>query len=410
MSYTIAVIILVLLAFTAYYLFSKKEAFESEVSWMPLYIYGDPEGSDFKLFDYLQKLKLDNSDPIWNGVATTSSSRNLFVSPKMSPLVFVPGIGSVPIYIKSNEECLKSTEYEKIWPSKNSECWKKLVLQKSNMAVQEFGSLDFSYANELMRAFESLGYIKGENLFGAPYNFIDIENTIDGWFRNMKNLIEKHCALQGHPAILIGHDLGSVLANYFLVMSDQAWKNKYIKSFITIGGGIGGCPKAFRTYAEDNISKTFDGVKLLLPDPLIYGDTPLFSIDQLVYSSKDIPKFIKISPKLMRIKEKSMLAPGVTVHILGGLDQNTESSYSYGPVLGENLQINKPYYSNSKNISRNFFTGDGTMCKTALEFPVTWTKSQDKPLFYRFFANTGHVSIISTLYPIQHIINIIKKI
>jgi len=381
------IVIIIIIALVVYF---KKEKFTSEPYWSSLYITNNPDASDYKLFDYLQKLKMNNSNPIWNGIFTNQNSRDLFVSPKTNPVFIVPGIGSIPIYEGSKQ----------VWPSDLE------TFDKKNMVVPEFGIVNTLYMNDLINALKAIGY-SHHNIFQASYNFIDIEGTIVKWCENFKNLIEKQCSLQGFPAIIIGHDLGSILANFFLVSMCPKWKDTYIKSFITINGAIGGCPKAFKTYFQD--SKKFDGVKLMMPDPIIYANVPLFSINQIMYTAKDIPTFVEMSPILKRIKESSMKAPGVVVHILAGTGLNTQSSYHYSTSLNDVPDINEPFYSDSKTSLKDYFLGDNTMPKPALEYPIYWTKMQNKHVYYRFFVNAGHIDILSRYEPIKYVVDAIKK-
>jgi len=432
-------------------------------------------GSDFKLFEFIQKLKLNNSDPVWNGVYSKGGhTRNLFKSKKLPPIILVPGLGATPIFArwnKSTSQGIKSIdesdnfETGDAWACKQiqsswtqlwepdvegiaSYCWadnvkvapssdnKKIVNASGvNTTIQDFGSLDFTgeYMDNLIESLEAVGYKKGENLFGACYDFrkIGSQDEIDAWCFSLTKLIEKNSALQENQAIIIGHDLGSTIANYFLVNAVPEWKNKYIKSFVTISGVFGGCPKALRAILSGvsapanslNFSdavRNFSGLHLMLPHPNIYGDNPLVHFNQVSYSSYDIEKLIntvseeaaKIYKIVKPIREKSMKAPGVTTYILAGDDLNTESSYKYNMSLVNSPQRNAPFYQlelpfNQKFNYPDYFVGDGTCPKFALEYPIWWTKTQQNPVYFQFFAGQEHSKILSSYEPIKYILSIL---
>jgi hypothetical protein len=481
-----------LIVITALILSNQKEAFTSDKepliasigsmptnnipanSGLPLFLNLYPRfGSDFRLFDFVQKLKLNNSSPIWNGVYNKGSgSRNLFESKKLPPIIIVPGIGASPLFARWNKssgsvmQTLDETKtfqqadawsckqvqdsWVQIWPPDleglASYCWadntkvipngdKIINASGVNTTNQEFGSLEFAndnYMTSLIEALEAVGYQEGNNLFGACYDFRKIGDPeeIDKWCLSLSKLIEENCSIQENPAIIIGHDLGAVVANYFLVGTMPEWKNRFINKFISVSGTFGGCPKALRavlsgvstpgnTHNFNNAVKTSSGLSLMLPNPKIYGNNPLVEYNQIKYSSKDIPKLVEsVSPdaaKIMKISEKvrnlSMNAPGVEVHILAGSDLDTESSYKYNMSLVNEPEKNAPFYQlelpyNQKFNYNDYFTGDGTMPKFALEYPIWWTKSQQNPVYFKFFTGAEHTKILSTLEPIQYILSV----
>jgi hypothetical protein len=442
-------------------------------SGLPLFLNLYPKfGSDFRLFDLIQKLKLNNSSPIWNGIYKPGSgARNLFESKKLPPIILVPGLGASPLYARWNKSsgspaqtvdesgdfqqndawsCKQvQNSWVQIWPPDidglASYCWadntkvtvdgdKIVNVTGVNTTTQEFGSIEFAnddYMATLIDALESAGYQEGTNLFAACYDFRKIgdPNEIDAWCLSLTKLIEQHCAMQENPAIIIGHDLGAVVANYFLVNAMQEWKDRFIDKFISVSGTFGGCPKALRAVLSgvsapgnamnfNTAIKASSGLSLMLPNPKIYGDNPMIQYNQLTYSSKDIPKLVETvsgdAAKVLKVSEKvrdiSMKAPGVEVHILAGTDLDTESSYKYNMSLVNEPEKNAPFYQlelpfNQKFSYPDYFTGDGTMPKFALEYPIWWSKSQPQPVYFQFFTGVEHTKILSTLEPVQYILD-----
>jgi hypothetical protein len=479
-----------LIVILALILSNQKEGFSSESqiasvgamprnnipanSGLPLFLNLYPRfGQDFRLFDLLQKLKLNNSTPIWNGVYKQGSgSRNLFESKKLPPVILVPGLGASPLFARWNKSSSGTVQtldgtgnfqqsdpwscnqvqdsWVQIWPPNvdglASFCWSdntrvtpsenKIVNASGvNTVTQEIGSIEFAnddYMSTLIESFEAAGYQQGINLFAANYDFRKIGDPeeIDSWCLSLTKLIEQNCAMQENPAIIIGHDLGAVVANYFLVNAMQEWKDRFIDKFVSVSGTFGGCPKALRAVLSgvstpgnaENFNKavkTSSGLSLMLPNPLIYGDIPLIQLNQLSYTSNDIPKMIESvsieAAKIMKISEKvrdiSMKAPGVEVHILAGTDLDTESSYHYSMSLVNEPEKNAPFYQLELPFNRKFnypdrFTGDGTMPKFALEYPIWWSKNQIQPVYFQFFTGMEHTKILSTMEPVQYILNV----
>jgi hypothetical protein len=443
-------------------------------SGLPLFLNLYPRfGQDFRLFDMIQKLKLNNSSPIWNGIYNKGSgSRNLFESKKLPPIIIVPGLGASPLFARWNKSSsgtiqnLDETGYfqqtdawsckqvqdswVQIWPPNTeglaSYCWAdntKVISNQGriinasgvNTTTQEFGSVEFAnedYMSTLIESFEAVGYEEGTNLFAACYDFRKIGDPveIDTWCLSLTKLIEQNCAMQENPAIIIGHDLGAVIANYFLVGAMQEWKDRFISKFISISGTFGGCPKALRAILSgvetpgnssnfNNAIKTSSGLSLMLPNSKIYGDNPLIEFNKLTYTSKDIPKLIESvsqeAAKILKISEKvrdkSMNAPGVEVHILAGSDIDTESSYKYNMSLVNDPDKNAPFYQlelpfNQKFNYPDLYQGDGTMPKFALEYPIWWTKYQREPVYFQFFSGLEHTKILSSVESVSYILNV----
>lgn len=429
-------------------------------------------GTDFKLFDLIKRLRLNNTSPVWNGIYQKGSEiRNLEESKKLCPIILVPGLGASTLFArwnKSSSEMINTVDssgnfqrsdawsckqvqdsWVQIWPPDvdglASSCWSNNVkvtakgnsivnVSGVNTTISEFGLIDFAnddYMANLIETLEAAGYKKGYNLFGACYDFRKIGDPkeIDAWCLSLSKLIEHNCSIQENSAIIIGHDLGAVVSNYFLVNAMQEWKDRFINKFISVSGTFGGCPKTLRAILSgvsvpgdannfNNAVKTNSGLSLMLPNPKIYGDIPLIEFNQVTYTSMDIPKLIEsVSPdafKIMKISEKvrdiSMNAPGVEVHILAGNNLDTESSYKYNMSLVNEPEKNAPFYQLELPFNQKFaypdrFQGDGTMPKFALEYPIWWSKYQQEPVYFQFFQNEEHTKILSSYVPVTYILN-----
>ena len=110
------------------------------------------------------------------------------------------------------------------------------------------------------------GYIRGENIHGAPYDFRRAANEHADYFMRVRALIETTYANNGNTKVLlVSHSMGSIMMSYFLNQQTQAWKDKYIRSLISLAGVWGGTARAVKVFAVgDNLDSWFLNEKNLL--------------------------------------------------------------------------------------------------------------------------------------------------
>lgn len=101
----------------------------------------------------------------------------------------------------------------------------------------------------ILEQLEMYGYIVGEDLYSAPFDFRKGPNDfmVDE-FPRLKNLIEQaYINAGGHKVKLASLSLGGQVTHIFLTQFvDQEWKDKYIKGWMTMSGTFNGFAQAFQ--------------------------------------------------------------------------------------------------------------------------------------------------------------------
>lgn len=70
------------------------------------------------------------------------------------------------------------------------------------------------------------------------------------YFIQLQNMIEEMYDQYQQPVYLLGHSMGCKYILYFLNHRPQAWKDKYVKGFISLGAPWGGAAKTLRVLAS----------------------------------------------------------------------------------------------------------------------------------------------------------------
>jgi lysophospholipase-3 len=82
------------------------------------------------------------------------------------------------------------------------------------------------------------------------------------YFLSLQQMIEEMAEKAGCPVVLIAHSMGNMYTLYFLNHQPQAWKDRYIKAFVSLGAPWAGVAKTMRVVASGKSLSGLFGMKL----------------------------------------------------------------------------------------------------------------------------------------------------
>lgn len=368
--------------------FESGQGFELPNNNKPVFLdmYGKNNSRDFKLMDYISKIKL-SLPSIVNNYKINPINGNLH------PLLIVPGLG-MSCNIKDSNIVFRNNQVV----DSNHVSFIKHIYGLPNYSV-------------LLDALTSKGYQSGQNMLAVNYDYRTIGSSFMAWCNIMVGTIEQQYNKYRKRVFLFGHSLGSLLINCFLVNQTKQWKDRYIQGFITVSGAFGGCPKALRTLlsGEKGLKPDFrlyTGLQLMLPNKNVYNNRELVNYNNVLYSINNIEQLLLQLPNkdvygvynsiTLMFQLTSILAPEVEVFSLCGDGINTESNYVY-----YNTPMDPPQNS------FKYYKGDGTIPNFALEIPLGWGTQQPYSVRFKRYPNAEHLEILSLSESVKDIMNIL---
>jgi hypothetical protein len=425
-------------------------------------------GTDFKLADYLRRLKMERNEPtLYNGLqkpAYTLSrpypndiSKSFYgytqisAGRDMTPVIIIPTIGASKIYAKWSKQnglsvkkldsygnfettdkwnCKDTqNEWTKIWsPQQNVQglveyCWsenaKITVTQNgyldntagTSTIVNDIGQLDFesSYYDTLIKALYAIGYVEGSTLFGANYDHRKVSSDSNYFVNSLKSLIDS----LGTSVILLGHGFGACVANNFLNSVNQQWRQNKIKTFISVSGTYTGCPKALRVLMSGESLPNSQESKIIRDTTLNYDSLYLMTPNSMLYANTTLVVKNKnnitgsnIPYISQRIGSVSYSVPYVETYKKKMLADSGIPTFSLvgTGINTESSYVYSDFLDNPIQISKKY-NGDGTVPDFSLLYPLNyWSKVSS-----RVYNNAEHTQILSMFEPIRDILEIVKN-
>jgi len=394
----------------------------------------------------------------------------------LHPIILVPGDGGSQIEARLNRTlvnhwwCSKESDWYDLWLNIEQmqpflvECWSDNVRLNYNTTTRTtfnaegvetripgFGNSTASveWIDKSMRGFSTYfslivakilpyGYVRGQNVHGAPYDFRKAANEHMDYFEKVKNLIETTYTNNGNiKVLLVTHSMGSIMMSYFLNNQTQAWKDKYIRSFISVAGVWGGTARAVKVFAVgDNLDSWFLNEKNLLwertnpslawlmPAKQFWSDDEvLVETENKTFTRTNLGEYFTAmgEPNMASMVEdtKDLLAgfpaPNVEVYCTHGSKVPTTERVVYPkgtfpPAVQSKAPGNRTWWPFPSDPDLVKGDGDGTVNIRSLEGCLKWRGQQPQPVHHQVFEKMNHLDMLRQEEPAQNVADIIAKL
>ncbi|XP_057567600.1 phosphatidylcholine-sterol acyltransferase isoform X3 [Hippopotamus amphibius kiboko] len=256
--------------------------------------------------------------------------------------------------------------------------------------------------------------------FGKTYSveYLDsskLAGQQEEYYLKLAGLVEEMHATYGKPVFLIGHSLGCLHLLYFLLRQPQAWKDRFIDGFISLGAPWGGSIKPMVVLASgDNQGiPMMSSIKLkeeqrmtttspwmfpsshVWPEDHVFISTPTFN-----YTSRDLQRFFTDlhfeDGWYMWLQSRDLLAglpaPGVEVYCLYGVGLPTPSTYIFDHGF--------PY---TDPVSMLYEDGDDTVATRSTKLCAHWQGRQQQPVHLLPLPGIQHLNMVFSNQTMEHI-------
>jgi len=224
--------------------------------------------------------------------------------------------------------------------------------------------------------------------------------------------------------VLLGHSMGNLYILYFLNIQTQEWKDKFIRSFISLGGPWGGSVKPIRLMASgDNLGvrivfnplqirtlqRSLPSTAFLMPyDTFWTPDEVLVYRPTVNYTVKDYEKFFNDigfpDGYLMRQDTENLIKsldhPQVETHCLYGGGVDTPLAFKFSKTYSNWMDYQPDVVSGD---------GDGTVNTRSLVACKKWVNTGKHPVHMQMFNQTEHVAMLSSIDVIQYITKVLSS-
>ncbi|XP_061450403.1 phosphatidylcholine-sterol acyltransferase isoform X2 [Rhineura floridana] len=273
------------------------------------------------------------------------------------------------------------------------------------------------YMHTMVQHLVNNGYVRDQTVRAAPYDWRIGPNEQEEYFHNLRALLEEMHDSYQQPVFLIGHSLGNLYILDFLVRQPQAWKDQYVRGFISLGAPWGGAVKSIRLMVSgDNQGiPVMSSIQLreeqrmnnpwMFPTNLAWPETHVFiSTPSYNYTYNDYQRFftdVNFEDGWYMwddIKDllKGLPPPGVEVYCLYGTGVPTVETYIYDDRF--------PY---EDPVDVVYADGDDTVSRCSLELCKQWHTQQKEKVHVLELHGANHLNMVfenSTLNYINEIL------
>jgi len=404
--------------------------------------------------------------------------------PRVHPIILVPGDGGSQIEARLNKTevahfwCSKTSDWYDLWLNIEQmltllvSCWVdnvRLVYNPETHTTSDapgvetripgFGNTSsVEFIDKSMRSFSTYfamivaglvpqGYIRGENIHGAPYDFRRAANEHGEYFTQVKGLIEETFERNNQTqVVLVCHSMGSIMMHYFLQQQTPAWKEKHIRALVSVAGVWGGTARALKVFAVgDNLDSWFLNSKNLLwertnpslawlmPQQGFWSDDEvLVETEKKNFTRRNLGEFFdgykEHNMAMMVDDTKGLLGglppPQVEVFCIHGSEVSTTERViyppgSFPPSLAARRHQQKPSSNKSNNLKWWPFPtepslvkgdGDGTVNIRSLKGCLKWDGAQEQAVHHKVFKGINHVDMLRRAEPTSYVVDIIDRL
>ena len=378
----------------------------------------------------------------------------------ISPIILIPGLAGSQLEAKLNNEsvdpfyCAKANDWFSIWVNLVElepfiiNCFDEnmaldynatsgIFSNASNVEIRApgFGNtatieyltpytiLGIEYMYGLVEPLCKMGYTRGVNIHGAPYDWRLAPDTLvrAGYFQRLRNLIiESYINNSNTPVTLVCHSLGCPTILYFLNSQIPAeWKSKYIHHLVSLSGAwagsvatvqsiISGSNKLLPVYINPikvrKSQRTMESTYFLFPSQEVFGNSkPIVTVGSLNNTVANIDQLFRrlnLKNEILMMKQAQLINQGfkdpqVPIFCIHGKSLPTIDKLIYSE---DGFPDKEPTFSEGD--------GDGTVNQVSLETCLKW---KDSPGFQHLMIEGEEGEHLSLIYS-EQVINAILKV
>lgn len=248
---------------------------------------------------------------------------------------------------------------------------------------------NFDYFGSLVEHILPIGYSRGLNVKGAPYDFRRAPNEHEAFLIQLQQMIEETATELGKPTVLVCHSMGCLFSLHMLnVRVNSKWKKRNVRALYTISAPWSGAFKALKTLTTgDNMGifiyrgrafremeRSFPSIAFLLPSAHSFEpDQVLVNTPQANYTVNDYEAlFADIGiPDVYHMQQDTsgllgnLKHPGVDVYCVYGTGLKTATQLQYKEMKDFPNKAEVIYDTN----------GDSTVNLASLEACHSWNRS-----------------------------------
>ncbi|CAK8678186.1 unnamed protein product [Clavelina lepadiformis] len=283
-----------------------------------------------------------------------------------------------------------------------------------------------AYAHNLVEALVSNGYIRGRSVRGASFDFRLSMASNTEYFLRLRKLIESTYADNSNTNVaLISHSMGGLYTTWFLNHQSQAWKDKYIHSFISLSTPWAGSTESLQAIVSGftfhvpllnplvvrTEQRSWESNFLLLPNAKVWPSGKVFILtDKRNYTaqpsdvadllqelglSTDIYHYVRDANDPKNTSSVLPPHPEVTTYCMYGTELATDNVYDYRAKTFPDVQ---PIIST--------VPGDGTVSHESLSSCKEWGSSKTVEMQ---FPSASHTDMLKGKDPINAVLKILLQ-